>query len=250
MFASLNKTSVPNRIVSISDGPMWRFNLDHNRRIDVLRRADIGINGVEICLPYKEDVFGFRPSDENLAWLRSLPWVTIHAPFGRDGDMNEKMRVVCDLYKIIGAKNVVIHPDVLPCPGFLKEYPDVRFATENLPPRCGISRTGLREIFSKYPDLLFCLDVTHAYRWSVFETSALISEFQGRLVQVHLSGGRGSKEHLPIKNASILYMLSIRRLFNMDVPLVMELDFSETDPEDIVGIFKGEMTFYRKTGMI
>lgn len=230
----IERPIIARRPLSFSTGPMWPVIFDHNKRLEFLRSLDLRLDGVEICLPYSDQVLEFTPTPANVEWMRSLTTVSIHAPFRMETDsLLEQMDKICGLYREIKAFNVIIHPNTLPEPGILAKHPDVRFSTENLPPNGNISRQGLGKILQRYTNLGLCLDVTHAFHWSADETGNLTHEFRDRLTQIHLSGGKKTLEHLPIQEASLRYMDSIRCLFNLDIPIVMEFDYGNADNIDL-----------------
>ena len=69
------------RIYSFALGNIWRWAQSENRN-GLLRYAkNLDLSGVEITLPTESELCAFRLSKENLSWLKTLPYVTIHAPF-------------------------------------------------------------------------------------------------------------------------------------------------------------------------
>lgn len=241
------RPAVNERPICFATGSIWRYNYDHNRRMEFLRSRDLGLRGLEITLSYSDQVFEFTPSKENLKWLLSLSWVSIHAPFGmiREGKVEEQMDRICDLYRQIEADNIIIHPDTLPDPALLGKYQGIKFSTENLPPGANISRPDIERILEKYPGLGFCLDTTHAFRCSPHETRALLDEFSGRLTQIHLSGNNNGLSHLPLQEASSAFMLSIQCLIESNAPLVIELEMGGITPAEIYSKIAGNITSIR-----
>ncbi|GAI60095.1 unnamed protein product, partial [marine sediment metagenome] len=69
------------RVFSFALGNIWRWNTSTNRNvlIDYIRKLDI--SGVELTFATKEELYSFNLSRKNKHWLKSLDYVTIHAPF-------------------------------------------------------------------------------------------------------------------------------------------------------------------------
>ena len=69
-----------------------------------------------------------------------------------------------------------------------------------------------------------CLDVSHAYTCSRHETKQLAQAFADRISQIHLSGNYRRKSHQSLRKVSKAFMLSIRPIMELDVPIVIEED--------------------------
>jgi len=75
-------------------------------------------DGIELCFADSQYLIDFKITEENLAYLRTLKYVSIHAPWLgiRYGD-NERTFIVFqkinNLYHEAGAKNVVFHADFI-----------------------------------------------------------------------------------------------------------------------------------------
>jgi hypothetical protein len=122
------------RIICLALGCIWRWDRSKNRDklISYMRRFDI--DGIEITLSCKEEVYDLKLSKRNIEWLKSLKYVSIHAPFAlvrRAKDNNEiikQLDKISSIYKKINAKNVIIHPTDLPDPEILNRY-NIKFST-------------------------------------------------------------------------------------------------------------------------
>ena len=69
------------RIFSFALGNIWRWEKSKNkdRLIKYVRNLDV--SGIEITLSSKEELYSTKLSTRNTTWLKSLEYVTIHAPF-------------------------------------------------------------------------------------------------------------------------------------------------------------------------
>lgn len=221
-----------NRTFCFATGNIWRW-IRGNNRAELIKYAQklekVGISGVELTLGYKEEVFNLKLSPSQIKWLRKLDYVSIHAPFEliRKADSHEEIIKQLDyvqrLYKLVKARNVIIHPFDLPPRKILDKY-DMKFSTENLPKKRHVTIRKLNTILKKYPSLGLCLDVAHAYLWSRFETEKLVKEFKKKITQVHFSGTYRKRDHVPLQQVSPIFIKSIQPIKKLKVPIVIEED--------------------------
>ena len=216
------------RIISLASGNIWTWDkLLKNKADQLFYFRKLKIDGMEITFSSKEDLYNFKLSSSDEKWLKSLKYVSIHAPFGltRDADdeaeVVKQLKFIAKLYKEIKAKNVVIHPQELPRSEILNKF-NFKVSIENLKPKKKFTIPKLREILKKYPKMGFCLDVTHSYYWSKDETAELIKAFGKRITQIHFSGNYRKQEHTSLRKVSRDFLFSIEPVFEIDVPIVIE----------------------------
>jgi hypothetical protein len=206
----------------------------------------LDISGVEIVFPTEQELNAFHISGIDAQWLSGLPYTTIHAPFNlfsshaSEETILKQLNVISKLYERIHAKSVVFHP--APCEK-LAPLTDRNFHVilENLPPGRHAGIPDLRRIFNEYPEFAFCLDISHAYLWSKYETARLLREFGSRLSQIHLSGTYRRKSHQTLQSVSRNFLQTIDDIKQLEVPLVIEEDFKV---KSIAGV-KKELNFIR-----
>lgn len=217
------------RIFSFALGNVWSWTSSKNRDDLIKYARTLDVSGVEITFASKEEVCAFKLSNDNLSWLRQLDYVTIHAPFhlNRDSeDENEVIKqldMISEMYNNINAKNVIIHTVSLPSPRILKKY-SFKVSTENTELRGHVTIPDLKKIFNQYPKIGLCLDVTHAYNWSKYETGNLVKAFKDKITQVHLSGNYRRKYHQSMRSVTKDFLLSIEPIKELKVPIVIEED--------------------------
>jgi len=218
------------RIYSFALGGIWKWTKSNNIGDLVGYAKKLDISGVEVTFASKEEVYAFNLSINNKSWLKSLDYVTIHAPFDfiqkseDDIDIIKQLEVISELYDEVDAKNVIIHPDALPAQEILENY-DFNISTENLPKKKHkrhVSIHDLEKILQRYPEMGLCLDVSHAYRCSKFETEKLVKRFKNRISQIHLSGTYRGKDHKSLREVTNNFLLSIEPIKELDVPIVIE----------------------------
>jgi len=217
------------RLFSFALGSIWRWNTSTNRNIliDYIRNLDV--SGVELTFATKEELYSFNLSRKNKHWLRTLDYVTIHAPFRLikgSKDQKEVIKQLNDisrLYHDIDAKTVIIHPHDLLNSNIPKGF-ECDISTENLPRKSGVPISGLRKVVHQYPHIRLCLDVSHAYSWSRAETGTLTEVFKDRISQIHFSGTYRKRDHQSLRNVTKDFLLSIQPVKCLDIPIVIEED--------------------------
>ena len=218
------------RVFSFALGNIWRWDTSTNRNvlIDFARKLDV--SGVELTLATKEELYSFSLSWKNKHWLRRLSYVTIHAPFRLFKDSENEKEVlnqideISRIYDNINAKNVIIHPEYDLFKSDILKNCEFELSTENLPRTSGVSISDLRKVLTKHPRMRLCLDVSHAYSWSKFETGKLIKAFKDRISQIHFSGTYRKRDHQSLRRVSKEFLLSIQPMKNLEIPLVIEED--------------------------
>lgn len=233
------------RIFSFALGNIWRWEKNRADLVKYVRKLDVA--GVELTIASPDDLFEFKLSDSDKKWLKNLEYVTIHAPFfgfGSNKDRNlvkKGLDCVFKLYKEVGAKNIVIHPDELPPKNLLKNY-DFNILTENLEEKKHNYIADLKKIFAEYPKIGLCLDVSHAYTFNKNETKKLVKEFKSKITQIHFSGTYRKKCHQSLKNVSRDFLQSIKLLKGLDAPIVIEEDIKIKS----IKYLKDELAYIKK----
>lgn len=217
------------RIFSFALGNVWSWTTSKNRDDLIKYARKLDVSGVEITFARKDEIYAFKLSKSNRDWLRQLDYVTIHAPFHliRDSE-NEKETIkqldtVSEIYADLNAKDVIIHPTDLPSPEILKKY-GFNVSTENTELRVHVTIADLKKILNQHPNMRLCLDVTHAYNWSKYETDKLVKAFKDRISQIHLSGNYRKKYHQSMRKVTKDFLYSIEPIKKLNVPIVIEED--------------------------
>lgn len=184
----------------------------------------LNVEGIELTFRTKEELYSTRLTEENILWLQNLNYVSIHAPFGltkesqNEKEVEKQLNKIQRMYQIIDASMIVIYANQLPSK---KQIKNMNVSVDNLPKRRR-GKKGLDELLSERPDVGFCLDVSHAYRISKYETSRLVNKYRNRITQVHISGAYRGKDHLSIKQATGEFIRSLEPILSLDVPIIIE----------------------------
>lgn len=235
------------RLIAFATGSIWKWgkSLNHADLLDYIEKLDV--QGVELTFDNKKELFDFKLSSRQTDWLKSLSYVSIHAPFNLVSDAHdfeeiiEQLDVVKELYDKTNAKNVIIHPNNLPDPDVLSDY-SMHISTENLPKKRHIDIKSLEKIIKKYDGLGFCLDTTHAYTWNMHETGELAKRFKSILTQVHFSGSYRRETHVSLRDVSSYFIKSIQPLKQLNVPIVIEGNIEQKNS----GFLREEIAYIRK----
>ncbi len=155
--------------------------------------------------------------------LSRFEYVSVHAP-SKLATLGE--RAVFEMLEALPSEwPIVVHPEILLTPSLWRSL-GPRLCIENMDNRKTLGRTAteLRELFARYPDAGFCLDVGHARQIDPTMTVALLMlfEFGERLAQVHVSdvGPRG--EHLPLSVLSTWAFGRVAARVPASCPLIIE----------------------------
>ena len=220
------------KIYSFATGNVRTWNNVKNRNVLLKYTRKLDINGIELTFSSKEELYAFKLSDQNKSWLKSLDYVTIHAPFklvskaDNKEEIIKQLNIISELYNNINAKNVIIHPNQLPELRIIKNY-DFVVSTENLPKKRHITVEDLKVIFNKYRGIKLCIDISHAYLWSKYETNKLVEAFHDKISQIHFSGTYRKKDHQSLRKVTKEFLFSIQTIKELDIPIVIEGDIKE-----------------------
>ncbi len=227
------------KLICFNLGNFWKF-LKSNNRAELIQYIEkLKVDGIEIGLSKREDLFGLSFNKEQKKYLKELKYVSIHLPVGAvkdcfDKEVIKSMDKVIGLYNEINAQCIVIHPDALPSAEIFEKYKDkARWLTENLDKFSGYGIKELMVVFEKYPYLGLCLDVCHCLTWGSDNANELVREFGDRIFQIHMSNFDGEKQHTQVKGASGEFLKHLESIRKFNVPIVIEEDFDTDEIEKI-----------------
>lgn len=218
-------------VLSLSTGCVYTWG-KMNEILDSIRR-EFCLSGIEIMLAKREMVEDFAISDANKKWLTGLEYVSLHAPVKflqevtNDEDACRLLTTIDEIYSAIGAKAVIFHVTSLPKLEWLR---DRRFSMviENTTTKGKVDIELFSETVAKY-GCGICLDVSHAFTWSEFESEKYFDRFKEKILQIHLSASNGAHEHLPFSESSSVFRKSVSFLGAVAAPKVIECDYTTRD---------------------
>lgn len=120
---------------------------------------------------------------------------------------------------------VIVHPDTLHNHGLWRAF-GRRLAIENMDRRKPVGRTvqELWPVFHHLPEASFCLDLAHALQCdaTLGEAGRLLSAFDGRLAEVHVSELDSQSRHVRLTRAGIEAYQALAELIPLNVPAIIE----------------------------
>lgn len=183
--------------IGFSTGAIHTWDSSINRQIEILR--SIRMDAIEINFAKISDL-DEELTDENIAYVRSLDYVSIHAPFFDENrkelyyDNNSAIKKA--LFKLeklsqkLNAHAVVFHPDLIKNYSILE---NLIICIENMPVKRDIDIDSFSDIIKKHPNKIV-LDTAHALSFNDDTISEMILRFKDKISHVHFSD-RGFSEY-------------------------------------------------------
>jgi sugar phosphate isomerase/epimerase len=202
---------------------------DFRKALALLRSTDM--DAVELSALREEELEPLAEAVDTLD-LTQFDYVSIHAPsfFKRE----QEPSVVHTLVNLAARDwPIIVHPDAIydwdrwrPLGGAL--------CLENMDKRkpSGRSADEMNRFFELLPEAGFCFDIGHARQFDSTMTEAylLLSAFQKRLRQVHVSEVNTSSKHDVMSYGSILAFRTVAHLIPVGIPLILE---TPTRPQEL-----------------
>lgn len=230
------------KLLSFATGNLYRF----MHELNVVEFIDsLGIKGIEYTYG---KTYGERPITNKDTKILLKKNVSLHSPFKlwKFSDRVEKDSMELELmikdYYAIRAKRFILHPEQYPGEEkinyLIKKGINVLFENERKrhgnEKKKNHSRTAFEDILQTNKKINLCLDVSHSYSWSPKETSRIIDTWQDKIQQVHFSATHYSVSHLPVRGASKAFLASVKKVKDLNVPIVIEEDMKTRDKDWIL----------------
>ena len=163
--------------------------------------------------------------------LRDYTAISFHAP--SRFERADEVRLAKLLFEHVPkAWPIVMHPDAIFDYGVWRNF-GRRLAIENMDRRkpCGRSVTELAKVFAELPEASLCFDIGHARQHDSSMTQAylVLTMFQDKLVQVHVSEVNSESQHDPISYGSKLAFRQVAGLIPEETPIIVESRVREFD---------------------
>jgi hypothetical protein len=237
-----------NNLICISTGAVYKFSEDMNEKIKMLR--GFSPVGIEICFADSQHLIDFKISEENLSYLKSLKWVSIHAPwlgvrYGRNRRTDEVVKSMRYLSDLINAKNVVFHGNFADDFSFFKNC-DFVYSIENSDWRYFFHTVSeMKELFANNDDYKFTFDFAHALTVDPLDAHIYIEKFKDRLIQIHFSYlSRELSDHWFLHKHDNKEMQELLECLKpLSVPIVLECVATD---ESELSLIKKEMEYARE----
>jgi hypothetical protein len=165
--------------------------------------------------------------------LDRFEYKSFHAPSAMEADFEP---IALKLLTKVVARGwpIVIHPDAMHRISEWSRFGDLLYV-ENMDKRKPIGQTAddLASIFEGLPNAGLCLDLGHARQVdpTMSEAAEILSRFQDRLKQLHVSGVNSQSQHDPLTLEAVLAFQRVSRLIPADVPIILESRVGEPEIE-------------------
>lgn len=220
-------------ILGISTGCCYDLGLT---RIDAMRfLKQFDIDAIELMFAFPKDLFDFKLSREDIAFLRSKKYVSLHAPFKEveyenNAKAKELLSALNSLALKVNARNVVFHANCIKDFSILGQS-DFTPLIENLNFRADAERLysvkQLQDFLSAHENFGFCLDFGHALKESICPKEFLV--LGNRLKQVHLHFLREKKGEIKPHGAPSKtekrFLQQAEPFLSLNIPIIIEWDF-------------------------
>jgi len=214
-------------LISISTGFLYKITKDRNKMIEIIR--GFSPDGVEVSFACPDRLLNFKISDSNLRYLKSLKYVSIHAPwinisYGDNQKSQDVLGSIKKLYSLIGAKNVVFHQEDIEnirCIANLNLVVSIENMGWNQKPNTIVET---EKFLNKNKSIKFVFDFAHALTVSYDDIPLYLDKFKDRLIAIHISyKDRELKDHWFLhKHDSPKMRELLNEVKRFDVPLVLE----------------------------
>lgn len=186
--------------ICISTGFLYRLTNDRNEMINKIR--EFLPYGIELSFAYPQYLFDFVINKENLDYLQSLKFNSIHAPwqeitYGDNQESKNVLEVIEKLYKQISAKNVVFHKEQIENINIITNYTfTASIENGDWKESAGNSVEKIEEILKGNQNLKFTFDFAHAITVSSNDVPLYVNKFKDKLIEIHLAMlNRNLKDH-------------------------------------------------------
>lgn len=156
--------------------------------------------------------------------LEDFSFISFHAPSRYE--RQDEAKLAAELFERVPASwPIVMHPDAIFDFNCWRPF-GKRLALENMDRRkpCGRDVTELRRLFDQLPEASLCFDIGHVRQFdsSMTEAFLILTSFQERLVEVHISEVNSESQHDPISYGAKLSFQQVADLINKSVPIIVE----------------------------
>jgi hypothetical protein len=224
--------------ISISTGLVYRLTEDRNNMIQRLRKYSP--EGIELSFAYPKLLIDFTISLENLEYLRTLKFNSVHAPwkdivYGNNPLAKQVLEKIQDLYNKIGARNVVFHKGIKDDFSILRNF-NFNASIENDDWKKGLNTVlQIEQELKQNPNLKFTFDFAHALTVSDNDIKVYLTRFQDRIIQVHLSMlNKELEDHYFLFKYDSLELRDLIKLIPQNIPLILECVASNENEVDLV----------------
>ncbi|MBW2998658.1 TIM barrel protein [Candidatus Woesearchaeota archaeon] len=218
--------------LGISTGSLytWYEELDDN--ISIIRGTKLNAVEVVFASPGQLDQ---ELSQDNIDYLKSLDYVSIHAPFldhlgndlhyHKDSITHKLLDKLYDWYRKLNAKALVVHPHLISNYEIFYGY-DFNICIENMPLEKNFSLKEIRNILNHHKNFKLVVSTSHSLTYEIEHLNEIIDEFKDRIQHIQLSDSYYNSLDLLEKNRSQLIsckdLSKFLKLRDLNCPMILE----------------------------
>lgn len=217
--------------ICISTGLVYLLTSDRNEMIEKIRK--FSPDGIELSFDDPQYIFDFVINKENLRYLQTLRFNSIHAPwkninYGNNQECKDTLKAIEKLYKQIKARNVAFHIFQTEKMRETKRFNNYNFISSVENDDCrnpGLNTVEkIEESLKINKKFKFTFDFAHALVTSPKDIPVYISKFKDKIIEIHLSMlSKEMKDHWFLHKYDSKEMRNLLgNLKNVDVPIVLE----------------------------
>ena len=218
-------------VVAISIGSCYDLKMNYSEAINFIKKLDV--KGIELTFATPKELFGFNFNEEQIEYINSLDFKSIHMPFHEiEYSNNKEAKMVIEKGSELAEKIQVDY--LLYHPNTIEDYSifDYGFLNciENLHPSQRYS--GFKEVkeiktlLDNYPSLGFVFDTCHAFQSGINPKDFLVlkDKIKGLHLSVQWRDGERLRTHGFLQE-NLEQFESIKPFLGLDVAKVIESDF-------------------------
>ena len=166
--------------------------------------------------------------------LSAFKYISFHAPSSIEIGFEQE---ALGLLGQVAEKGwpIIVHPDAMHEPREWGRLGD-RLCLENMDKRKPVGQTAenLAHFFEILRDASLCFDIGHARQVdpTMSEASAILSRFEGRIQQLHVSEVNSQSKHDRLSYESMLAFQRVSHLLPADSPIILESRVVEAEIEE------------------
>lgn len=216
------------RKIGFCHGDLFKIHdVNTKENIEILKAC--GSNAIEINCHHAGEM---ELINTLIPFIKNFEYISMHTPgnirYGNNLENREILSKLENLYSSVGAKLVVVHPDLVDNWDVFNDY-KINWAIENMDARKESFKdvASLKNFFVNYPSWNLVLDVGHCNDndKSMLLAKNIIFELRDKIKEIHLSGYLVF--HDPLYRTKQTEIIDCCK--ELDVPIIIESIFEISD---------------------
>ncbi|MBT5023164.1 sugar phosphate isomerase/epimerase [Candidatus Woesearchaeota archaeon] len=225
---------IQKRLIGHATGNFHLFDLTLDEKIQQIK--ELGCNCTEFTFATKEDLDQALLSLDSSEFIKTLDYVSVHAPFrfeyGKNDETYTLLNKLFYFSELVQASHITIHHNLIQDDWVVDKLLNsgIKTSFENLKKGNPYTMSDYFQILKQNPGVGLVFDAGHALTYSENYLKEFLTKLKptNKLDQFHISDCYGGKPHRPIKNPNFL-----NHLKEFDVPFIIESKYSP-DEKDVL----------------